>query len=298
MDALPVLEQNVIPYASKHKGNMHACGHDGHMAMLLKTAQCLHERKTCKYNVLLIFQPAEETTGGAKDIINSGILFRYHVKAIFAFHVWPHLSKGTIATKKGPLMAACAEINVQIHGTSAHIAAADKGKDALSAAVYFLYQMEQWKKHIRKDNDFVLSFGFMQSGSARNVISDQTMIKGTLRALDAALFERIKAQVFTLAKTAEKQTSCNFDITISEGYPPLINDAALFERCRKTLPDLQILHEPNMLSEDFAFYGKAVPSLFFYLGVGNTPSLHSPVFDFDDRVLMRGVETYLSLLNI
>lgn len=298
MDALAITECNDCAYHSSHKGRMHACGHDGHMAMLLATCDEIDRYITCNYNVLLIFQPAEETTGGAKDIVQSGVLSHYHVSCIFGFHLWPKLRFGQIASKAGPLMARSSEISIAIHGVSAHAARANEGKDALYAGVMFLHKAYAITKQIPDDRFHLLKFGKMESGTMRNVISPQTNILGTMRAFDPSTFLFMKEALLQIVDHVEHQTGCSITMNIAEGYPPLVNDQDLFLRCQKLLPEMLELTEPNMLAEDFSFYGTAAPSLFLYLGIGDTPSLHADTFDFDDSVLIKGVETYLKLLEI
>ncbi len=297
MDALPIQEKNTVTYASLHAKQMHACGHDAHMAMLLAFALRLHTMKSCSYNVLLLFQPAEETGGGALSIIESGILDRYHVCALFAFHVWPSLKKGTVASKPQIMMAKSSEVDLIVEGKSAHIAKATQGHDALQAAVLWLREIQNIEANIPSDA-YVLKFGYLQSGTIRNVISDRSVIQGSLRVLDINLFQTICDHINQCAHHVEQVSGCQCHASFSKGYPALVNDSILYERCQRILPNLHILSKPNMLSEDFAYYGSVVPSVFFYLGLGECPSLHADTFDFDDSVLSVGVDTYERLLQI
>ncbi len=297
MDALAIEEKNTCDYRSCHPHQMHACGHDAHMAILLEFACRLHQFNTCDYNVLLLFQPAEETNGGAKSIIDSGILTKFHVKALFGFHVWPALKKGRVASKAGVMMAKSAEIDIVIKGKRAHIAQSDKGKDALKAAVAFLQEVQRVKATVTKQT-FLLEFGYMQSGSARNVISDTSVLKGTLRTWDGPLFQQLFHQLKMIGERIETEYGCPCQVQRSVGYPALINDLPLYERAHRILGDLYELPDANLLSEDFAYYGSVVPSVFFYLGLGESAPLHSDHFDFDDAILSVGVETYLKLLHI
>lgn len=298
MDALSMQEQNKCAYRSTIQGHMHACGHDGHMAMLLSFAQYVHSLKECQHNVLLIFQPAEETTGGAKDIVESGILSTYHVTKLFGFHVWPKLPKGQIASKAGALMARSSEVSIEIQGVATHAARAEEGKDALFAAVMFLHQAYQLEQALPDQVLHLLKFGVIESGTMRNVISAHTRLLGTLRSFDEEVFQSIKNGLYDIAKRIETETGCTFTFHITEGYPPLINDEALFQVCKKALPELIELSKPSMLAEDFSFYGSSVPSVFLYLGIGDTPPLHADTFDFEDDVLEVGVHAYQALLEM
>lgn len=298
MDALPILEQNDVPYASKHDGQMHACGHDGHMAMLLGFAKVLNERTTCKHNVLLIFQPAEETTGGAQRICESGIFKKHHVSSIFGFHLWPTLPAGQIASRPGAFMAKSSEVSIEVHGVSAHAAKAWLGKDALLAAVEFLHRAYAMERQINSNDLHLLKFGKLESGTVRNVISNHTIILGTLRSFEKDVFETMKHQLQLIAKQVESETGCTFELTFSQGYPPLWNHEGLFTKCQTLLADMQVLEHPSMLAEDFAYYLQELPGVFLYIGTGNDIPLHADTFDFDESILLNGVETYQKLLEL
>lgn len=297
MDALPIQEQNNVSYRSKHNGQMHACGHDGHMAILIAFAYELNRRKTCRHNVLLLFQPAEETTGGAKDIVDTGLFSKYHISALFGIHLKPELNKGTIASKSGYFMAKSAEVTLAIKGLSAHIAHYAKGKDALYAACCFIQRIYAVSEAYKKA-DHLLKFGLCKSGRVCNAISDYTLLKGSLRVFDDKTFSYIYSQMQMLCEQLQKTSGCIFHLYLSEGYPALYNDEVLFKKSRALLPDLLVLSKPELLTEDFAYYGKTVKSMFLYLGIGDAPSLHSDTFDFDDSFLTKGVEAYIKLLDI
>lgn len=296
MDALPIEEKNEVAYRSQHKGKMHACGHDGHMAILLAFAGYLHKRKHCKHNVLLVFQPAEETSGGAQDIVKSQILAKHRVKAVFGIHLWPQLPEGTLASKSGYLMARSAQITVTIKGKAAHIAAAEKGYDALYAACCFIQRMYEISDAYQKA-PHLLKFGQCNSGSVCNAISDYSCLQGSLRVFHEEAYQYFTQGMHTVAEEIQKATGCRFDIQLSAGYPALYNDPRLFQAAQELFKDMRVLSKPNLLSEDFAYYGKAVPGLFLYLGVGQSAPLHSDIFDFDDRLLRQGVKAYRKLLE-
>lgn len=296
MDALAMQEQSNTSYTSLHPGKMHACGHDGHMAMLLGLSDIVAQMTTCRFNVLLIFQPAEETGGGAKAIIESSLFSKLHVVCVYGFHLWPGLSWGNIASIPGPMMAASHEITIALQGCSAHIANAKQGKDALMGAVSLLHRIQLMETTLDASS-YVLKFGVLNSGTSRNVIADHAQLLGTFRYLDPDLFEVMVHHLNQIIHAITTETKVSIDLTISQGYPVLINSPALFYECKQFLPDLIQLRAPNFLAEDFAYYATAVPSLFLYLGIGDTPSLHSTNFDFDDRVLQKGVDMYLRILK-
>lgn len=292
MDALPIRETNDMSYVSQHPGKMHACGHDGHMAMLLEFAQYAVKLKTCRYNILLLFQPAEETSGGAEDICKTGLLKKLHVAAVFGIHLWPNLSSNTIASKPGALMAGSHEIHLFVKGRSAHIASCENGKDALHAATELLQIIYE---HFPGNEHYLLKFGCMQSGTAANAISASSLIKGSLRYYDETVRKNIVHGIVMLSKKIEKKYDCRIQMTLSDGYPPLINHEELFEKVSSLYP-LQELKEGNFLTDDFSFYAREIPSLYVYLGTGMDEPLHSDHFNFDEKTLQEGIAYYRALL--
>lgn len=299
MDALPVQEATTREFKSRNEGRMHACGHDGHMAMLLTFAHELADYyKELPHNVLLIFQPGEETPGGAEPLCKTGFLEQYHVKRIFGFHLWPMLPKGIVATRKNEFMARASEVNIDIEGKSAHAAKYKEGIDALEVAMRYvlsLYDMEQME--IAPDVYRLLRFGKFESGTVRNVVSNHTRLEGSLRAFQEDTFEYMKRRLYEIAETYEQKYQVHFQFDINTGYPAVINDEALVDLVLKEVGEEEILQleQPEMISEDFAFYQKKVPGVFFFLGTGTGIALHAHDFDFDEEVLIKGVETYKKL---
>ena len=169
-DALPIQERNKVDYHSQHEGCMHACGHDGHMAILLELARRLSEKKSLPHNVLLVFQPAEETTGGAKDICATGVFRAHKVQAIFGLHLWPQLPEGIIASRKNEMMARSCEVRVDVYGKTAHIAKASEGIDALAAGVEFYQRVMKLEGALPKNIFRLLKFGKFQSGTVCNAL--------------------------------------------------------------------------------------------------------------------------------
>lgn len=300
IDALPIEEKNEESFASKNAGKMHACGHDGHMSMLLSLADIVNEKlESLLHNVLLIFQPAEETTGGAKLICDSGILEEYNARCIFGFHLWPGLPAGEIRSKPGPVMAKTSEVHISITGKSAHVARSEEGRDALMAAVEFLhkaYEMAEWQEPLSQKR--LLKFGCMQSGTVQNAISAKALIGGTLRTYDKELFETMSARLLDIAETVQAQTGCLIETDISEGYPPVINDPALYRKIEKQLGVNAPLplESPSLTGEDFSFYQERLPGVFFFLGTGRNEPLHSDKFGFDETALVKGLSLYELLL--
>lgn len=290
-DALPVQETSNAPFASCHEGKMHACGHDGHMAILLELARRLDARKDLPHNILLVFQPGEESPGGAKDICDSGIFQKYHVDTIFGLHIWPGLAAGKIFTRKQELMARSSEVNIDVYGKSAHIGKAHEGIDALLAGTE-LYRRAVAMEQALPDSVFrLLKFGRMESGTVRNAISAHTRIEGSLRAFQDEVFNGLRDGLHQIAQDVEKEYGCKVSISMSEGYPAVLNPDGLCDRIRK-IADISYLEEPFMTSEDFAWYQRTLPGVFFFLGIGDTPALHSGTFAFDDRLLIQGADFF------
>lgn len=296
MDALPVTEATGRAFASGHAGCMHACGHDGHMAMLLEFAHQLSGYyKELPHNVVLIFQPGEETPGGAEPMCKSGIFDQYHIKRIFGFHVWPMLDKGVIATRRNEFMARSSEVNIDITGKSAHAAKYKEGIDAMEIAARYmldLYKMEQ--EELQPETYRLLRFGLLKSGTVRNVVANAARMEGTLRAFQDETYQYMKQRLIELAKLYEEQ-GAKFSFDINTGYPAVMNDAALVDEVVKMDPHIILLKEPEMISEDFAHYQRKVPGVFFFLGTGTGIALHAHNFDFDEEVLLSGVAQYCKL---
>lgn len=298
MDALPIVEETGLPFASQHEGKMHACGHDGHMAMVLELA---HEIASIKErlakNVLLVFQPAEETTGGARLICQSGVFGQKNVKAIYGVHLWPDLPAGAVASRPGPLLARANEVSVDFVGKSTHIAKAEDGADALFAAARFVVGADHLLEELhRQDPWCTLKFGHLVAGTVRNAIAANARLEGSLRVFQDGTHDKAWQSLQELAKVISRQLGVKITITGSDGYPPVINDEKLFAAARRVIPELQLLDKPLLIAEDFAFYQKTLPGLFMLLGTGTGIALHSDRFNFDESVLQRGVEIYKRLL--
>lgn len=298
MDALPIVEETHLPFASHHAGKMHACGHDGHMAMVLELAHeiAAYKDRLAK-NVLLVFQPAEETTGGARLICQSGVFGEKNVKAIYGFHLWPDLPAGVVASRPGPLLARANEVSVDFLGKSTHIAKAEDGADALLAAARFVVGADTLLDDLhRQDPWCTLKFGRLSAGTVRNAIAPSARLEGSLRVFQDATHDKAWQSLQDLATRLAHALGVKITITGSDGYPPVINDAKLFAAARHAIPELKLLEKPLLIAEDFAFYQKTLPGLFMLLGTGNGIPLHSDHFNFDESVLQRGVDIYKRLL--
>ncbi len=292
MDALPIQEKTGLPFASVHPGKMHACGHDGHMAMLLELARRLSAVPVKGRNILLIFQPAEETTGGAKAICDSGVLADYGVEAIFGMHLWPGLPAGAVYSRMGPMMSRSCEVTVEITGKSAHIARASEGLDALAAGVDFYTRVRKASEEIGEYH--VLRFGQMESGTVRNAVSGATVLRGTMRSFSDETFTALRQALHDAAGQTAQATRCGVQVHTGEGYPAVNNPPSLYDRVKQAA-SFSILPKPSLITEDFSWYQRYVPGMFFFLGTGDTPALHAAEFTFDETILTKGADFWETL---
>lgn len=330
MDALPIAEATGVAFASTHPGKMHACGHDAHMAMALAAAtfvdRTLHENPHgLRRNVLFVFQPAEETTGGAKTVCESGVFERYRADRVFGFHVWPDLPAGTLASCAGPLLARSSETHIHIHGASIHIAKtygvpACESHDAALAAAKFLVAERELMDELGAEEPCICKFGLVEAGTVCNAVAGEAHIAGSLRVFTDTMFDRAKAGIRRVLDEACMATGCTYDIDFAEGYPPVDNDPALFAEVEPALPGMRHVKEPLLIAEDFAFYQRHLPSVFFLLGTGvptddggepvenphdaegcpayATSALHTDTMLFDEGILLKGLDTYKRLIML
>ncbi len=313
MDALPIQEKNLIPYASKNDGVMHACGHDVHTACLIGAAKILIDLKDqFEGTIKLIFQLAEEKSpGGASLMIKEGVLENPQVEHIIGLHVDPSLPVGTIGFKAGQYMASADEIHVNIKGKGGHAAMPHQTVDPISIAAVMINSLQQVIS--RKNNPTlpsVLSFGKIQGGHTTNVIPDSVVLAGTFRTFD----EQWRKEAKRLIKQICDHTALAFDATVDinfpEGYPCLINDEEktgfLKEKAQNYLSEENIKNLPiRMSSEDFSFYTQQIPGTFFRLGTNHNNeqfmhAVHTPYFDIDEKALEigAGLMAYFALESL
>lgn len=297
MDALPLSETSTFEWSSLHPNQMHACGHDAHMAILLGLCQFLQSALVAKesmpHNYLAIFQPAEETTGGAKEICDTNILAEHRVVAVFGLHMWPGLPTGAIYARPGPQMARSSEITIRIYGRSTHIAKLGDGPDALYAAALLAsraIKLEQtsFPPQVRR----LLRFGRLDAGTAQNVIAGSALLRGTLRAFTEEVYNCLRNELTKICEQVSQETNCQIELDVSEGFPPVCNDPDLFAKIQQDDSNglLHLLAEPHLTAEDFSFYQQQCPGVFFFLGTGKNAPLHTQHFDLDERALESGLE--------
>lgn len=299
MDALPVNERTKAHYASRHPGKMHACGHDGHMAMALVLCRWLAEHAhELPRDVLVVFQPAEETSGGAKRVCESGVFPQTGADRIFGFHLWPDIPKGVVATRPGPLLASSNEVDVTFAGKGVHIARWQEGHDALLAATRFVGDAYASMDGLASDEGVLLRFGTMRAGTVRNAIASEAEVHGSLRTMSVRDRDAAMRALAEAADQEARQTGCTATTHFSEGNPPVVNDRTLFEVARESLPELVIMEQPLLIAEDFAWYQQQLPGLFMLLGTGTGIPLHADTFNFDEGILQVGLDAYKRLLMV
>lgn len=298
MDALPIPEPRGCPFASEHPGNMHACGHDAHMAVMLAMCAWLSEHvRELPCNALAIFQPAEESGGGARLVVESGALEKYRVARIFAMHVQPGLPAGALASRPGAFMATSSEVRIRLRGQSAHAARAREGRDAMLAGVQAVRAVYDFDRSLPAEMPRLIRLCAFHAGNSTNIVPDQAAIDGTARAFSREDHAKIKAGIEKAVRDACLPCGVEADVAFSAGYPPTVNDEALFERFRAATAgmDFLLLPEPDLTTEDFAFYLERVPGMMFYLGLGTKEPLHSPLFTLDEGALLAGFEAFRRL---
>ncbi len=303
IDALSVEEQTGLEYCSGKKGYMHACGHDGHTAILLGLAKLLKNcEKELINNVLLIFQPAEEGPGGAETIVNAGVLEKYNVDCIFGLHIFPDIEEGKIGCRPGAIMAQTGEFDLFIKGRSCHGAMPHKGNDALVAASNIIMSLNTIvSRYVDPIEPAVVTAGKMVCGERRNVIAESAVIEGTMRAFNEGTYNILRNRVIKMVDSVCEAYGCEGAWEIRDMYPAVHNDKGLFELlCECADKEDLFLMEPQTIAEDFSYYQKRVPGLYFMLGSRNSEKghihpLHSNKFDFNEEILILGLQMFYNL---
>ena len=312
MDALPMQEFNTFAHASQHPGKMHACGHDGHTAMLLGAAQHLAQHRHFDGTVYLVFQPAEEGGGGAREMIKDGLFEQFPVEAVFGMHNWPGMRAGTFAASPGPVMASSNEFKIVIRGKGGHAAMPHNAIDPVVVACQMVQGFQTIISRNKKPIDAgVISVTMIHTGEATNVIPDQCEIQGTVRTFTIAVLDMIEQRMRDLAQhtSAAFGTTCEFQFV--RNYPPTINSAKEAEFARKVMASIVgeknvLAQEPTMGAEDFAYMLQAKPGCYSFIangdgahremGHGGGPCmLHNPSYDFNDALLPLGATYWVRL---
>ncbi len=304
MDALPVQEESSCDFTSCHSGYMHACGHDGHTAMLLGFAKYLHDyQDRLKGDVVLIFQPAEEGPGGAKLLVDAGLFEKHPVRCIIGCHIFPQIPQGKIGCRKGAMMARNGEVDIHIYGQSAHGAQPQLGYDAVLAAGAVITGLHTiLSRNVSPLDNGVLTFGSIHGGEACNIIAKEVILKGTMRAFSDTTYDIMVKRIQETASGIAAGYGCRAKAVFRHMYRVVDNDPALVALLEEVAGAHYEETPPYMLAEDFSLYMQEIPGMFFFLGSGNpqkgyTHSLHSASFRFDEEILSLGVATYAGLLE-
>lgn len=306
MDALPIQEANQVPYRSQHDGKMHACGHDGHVAIALGTAYYLSRHlDDWRGTVKIIFQPAEESPGGAKPMIAEGVLTNPDVDGIIGLHLWNNLPLGTVGVRSGALMAAVECFRVNILGKGGHGAMPDQTVDSIVVGSQIVNALQTIvSRNVKPLDAAVVTVGEFQAGTALNVIADTARMSGTVRyfnpELETLIRERIEAIIAGICQTY----GANYELDYWQLYLPVINDKAISELVRSVAAE--VVETPigvvpecqTMGGEDMSFFLQQVPGCYFFLGAANPEKglaypHHHPRFDFDETALGMGVEIFV-----
>lgn len=314
IDALPITEVTGLPYASERPGVMHACGHDGHTAMLLGAARVLSRVADRPRPVTFVFQPGEENGGGGEKMCADGALLGdpgggigAPVERIYGLHGWPSQALGTIRTRPGPLMASTDEFLITVRGKGGHAAWPHNCKDPVVAASAIVMGLQTAvSRGIGPLDAGVCTIGRIEGGTVDNIIPDAVELEGTTRALLPEVRATLEERVRVIAQGTARAHGCEADIDWTHGYPVTRNDEATTDRAIATLRSVfggervGIVDRPVMGGEDFSYYGKHVPACFFFLGTkpqdaGEPLALHTATFDFNDDAIAMGVEAFCTL---
>ena len=312
IDALPVTERNQFAHASKHPGKMHACGHDGHTAMLLAAAKHLSRHRNFDGTVYLIFQPAEEGGGGAREMIKDGLFTRFPMEAVFGAHNWPGMAVGQFALRAGPCYASSNEFKITINGKGAHGAMPHLGVDPVPAACAMVTGFQTIISRNKRPIDTgVISVTMIHTGEATNVIPEACVIEGTVRTFTTEVLDLIEARMRSMAEATALAYECSCDFEFNRNYPPTINHEAETVFAQQVLADVvgteNVLDfEPTMGAEDFSYYLQEKPGCYFMIGNGDGAHrvgghgmgpcmLHNPSYDFNDDLIPLGATAWVRL---
>lgn len=303
MDALPINEVNDLDYVSTHPGAMHACGHDGHTAILLGVAKYLTETRNFDGTVVLIFQPAEEGGAGAKAMIDDGLLDRWGIQEVYGLHNMPGTPVGTFAIRPGPLMASADEFEISVTGKGGHAAAPHDAIDTTLVAAHILIALQSVvSRNINPLRRVVLTVGtFRTDSNASNVIPHTARMQGTVRTLDPECRAQAEERIRLLATSTAAAFGAVADVTWSPGYPVTVNSEAetafAVEAARAVAAEVNDNVEPIMPSEDFAYMLGERPGAYMFLGNGDTAMCHHPDYRFDDEAIPLGTSWFVELVE-